>query len=135
MREIKFRAWYKWRGGNDNGWVEYLTLGIDKLNQDRFMLAKKMPTMTGISTFVPISEFEHKLYFELMEYTGLKDKNGTEIYEGDIVQSDWGIGFPYPDVVEMDAFLYFKCESAISDNIEVIGNRYENPELLVDKWK
>lgn len=73
--------------------------------------------------------------FELMQYTGLKDKNGKEIYEGDI------IAFPtYKTVIEWsDKHAAYKpwCEYMEGhDNIEegepieVIGNIYENPELL-----
>jgi uncharacterized phage protein (TIGR01671 family) len=101
----------------------------------------------------------------IMQYTGLKDKNGVEIYEGDIVR--WGLGFTgnwdkeswhrYA-VVELFPSLQFRIiyyvvgetgEKKETDNhvfefgsfaykethkyIEVIGNIYENPELLESK--
>jgi uncharacterized phage protein (TIGR01671 family) len=79
----------------------------------------------------------------LMQYTGLKDKNGKEIYEGDIVETVTASGNPFGtiDVVrcqdggfklvdETDSLLpiYIGDKEVIS--IEVIGNIYENPELI-----
>lgn len=72
----------------------------------------------------------------VMQYTGLKDKNGKEIYEGDILQNDWnhnkfivewGEG-EYPHQSDADSTVnkwnvkYGGCE--------IIGNLYENPELI-----
>ena len=72
-----------------------------------------------------------------MQYTSLKDKHGEEIYEGDIVRSTADFGTAqYDDNREIIEPVEFKngCFYPIcmepEENFEIIGNIYENPELL-----
>jgi len=80
----------------------------------------------------------------LMQFTGLHDKNGKEIYEGDIIKTEnhaTGIVTFYAD--EYGARFGFDCREpmfhhpiyGMGGKKEIIGNIYENPELLVDKNK
>lgn len=71
------------------------------------------------------------------EYTGLTDKNGKKIFEGDIIRSNSERGYIeyYPndcafDVVDDHGFYWLISEMS---NIEVIGNIHDNPELLEEK--
>jgi uncharacterized phage protein (TIGR01671 family) len=85
--------------------------------------------------------------YQLMEYTGLKDKNGKEIYEGDIIKCgcDFTDEYDWIGIVKFDlgsfyvadrkgkgrAIYYWSTETFGDINVrEVIGNIYENPELV-----
>lgn len=113
MREIKFRMWIDY-DKKMISWNELCQLNL----QNVFRLPS------------------NRKY--LMQYTGLKDKNGVEIYEGDIVNivleeninivekaviEYHGAGFygvTNSDMWELDGYQY----------IEILGNIYDNPELL-----
>ncbi|WP_053036683.1 YopX family protein [Staphylococcus haemolyticus] len=80
---------------------------------------------------------------ELMQSTGLIDKNGVEIYEGDIVRYNRGVSysvekFPYSVKYIEGAFVFEHgfIQHNLFKNVKyvtVIGNIYENPELLEDE--
>ena len=134
MREIKFRAWDK----------EDKRMIIDE--QD-FIPVKV--TNKGVLRLNPhhkenFWEFIDEERFEIMQYTGIKDKNGREIYEGDIISTD--LDRPFNIVVFRNGAFMFQCHDNGKDYYdymfsveeesdrweygEVIGNIYENPELL-----
>jgi len=125
MRDIKFRAWHP---GHP----------VDGKNRK--------------GTMIPWGEFSLEAWFGgdqkgLMQYTGLKDKNGKEIYDGDILElffenenKDGEIKL-IREVKWVDSLCMYSISSYLLDmclnknNIEfkVIGNIYENPELINKK--
>ena len=68
-----------------------------------------------------------------MQFTGLKDKNGKEIYEGDVVRYSANKEEHISEVVYIESFFGVEKHTGILSSfypIEIIGNIYENPELL-----
>ena len=127
MRKIKFRAWLKEERKMVN--VETLFIGINRLcfgnskTEDLFF-----------------RDFEE---VELMQYTGLKDKNGKEIYEGDIVlvklggTSTWyktvvkfKEGAFIASLIDGEDYIYIFNRGFDSNDFEIIGNIYKNKNLL-----
>jgi len=83
-----------------------------------------------------VMRFGHKEFIPL-QYTGLKDTNGKEIYEGDILKHDIGLGPLYWEVIwdqEAGAWKTTKQQGGNTgswfDCYEIVGNIYENSELL-----
>jgi uncharacterized phage protein (TIGR01671 family) len=139
MREIKFRAWIK----KD----EYMAYPKSS-DHDYCMICNG----DGFGVAWSDEDWLKQDDFEIMQYTGLKDKNGTDIYEGDVVNFE----YEYPGTVNGEprevrkrlgkiVWQKFRATwaiklSAYANNdlykyvqgygVEVIGNIYENPELL-----
>ncbi|CAG9620855.1 YopX family protein [Sutcliffiella rhizosphaerae] len=114
MREFKFRAW-----------EENLKEIIPVKNID---FKKRMINIDSVWRF-----FDE---IKLMQFTGLKDKNGKEIYEGDVIYiyDDDELGDGWGETVIYHRACFMAGDDNLLVNVHfrsvVIGNIYENPELL-----
>lgn len=111
MREIKFRVWDVER----KSWMNEQDVYNEVQEQGRW-------------------NPERGQFYKLMQFTGLRDKNGKEIYEGDILQYTDNFNRPITGVVQYlgnGFWIEEKDETHYMPNDrEVIGNIYENPELI-----
>ena len=121
----RFRAWLK----NDKKMID-----VDEIHFDNGQL----DFIGDAITFMRDAD-----EIELMQSTGLKDKNGKEIFEGDVVTNGWKrqvVTFGTQEVEEdfgsiriyrgFNLYLGGGYPNAIMSEFEVVGNIYENPELL-----
>lgn len=135
MREILFRG--IWVHGNKE-WIEG-DLVRDSEGKPHIVDTKYAVYWGGESTFVCEDECE-VIPETVGQYTGLTDKNGKRIFEGDIVKYEYK-GFRcekcaiYLDVQYCEMCGVYKPfgdsdDTFASDKVEVIGNVFDNPELL-----
>ena len=133
MREIKFRAWVKEKK------AIFEVILIDYVTKKVTYLLERVGHLLSIRD----AKFNN---VELMQYTGLKDKNGKEIYEGDILFESFGERY-YKVVFENGSFRAefegdfeehsFDLIDVVAQGCKIVGNIYENPELIkeVRQWK
>lgn len=118
-REIKFRAW----DNRGKVMLDWCCLNQSAFNRDGLYI---------------LHDVFHSPQFDLLQYTGLKDRNGREIYDGDVVDA-WDRGVNMKGVITWGCAGFFirvplpqaiwKLSGPTEDHCEVIGNIYENPEL------
>ena len=130
MRDIKFRVWDNER----NAMLNSKSVDID-------FFEGKIEITSDTIRYDEVYTDEIK-DFELMQYIGVKDKNGREIYEGDIITITLDTGNVITGSVGMNngqwsIKYYDRYYSLVSIwyemQPEVIGNIYENPELIINE--
>ena len=120
MREIKFRAYHKER-------KEIFEIASIDFKE------KKAALSNGVIKLLNV-DFKQ---FELLQYTGAKDKNDKEIYEGDIVilndteeENRCVVKYKYGSYILIDGDLREDLSNVEAKFLEVVGNVYENKNLL-----
>ena len=126
MREIKFRAWLKEDKKMENvKTMDFTDKTIRCLKKNEFINAYLLRRVSFDDV-------------ELMQYTGIKDKNGKEVYEGDIVilndaeeENRCVVKYKYGSYILIDGDLREDLSNVESHKfLEVVGNIYENKNLM-----
>lgn len=129
MREIKFRAWLK------TDLMMYDVYSIEFLNGG--IKAQGTGVSIGNGWATELNGFKHDCDVELMQFTGLKDQNGADIYEGDIVESSLGDVFAVEWHGEYCKYVlprrYGWLTKFKASTFKVVGNIHENNELI--NWR
>ena len=131
MRDIKFRAWHK----------EKNIMVYDNEDDTYGYWDGCCNSNVGMVNSILNSKYYEN--YEFMQYTGLKDKNGKEIYEGDILRYSYNIAQIEDENYlvrqnicgwEMRKTKKKRGQRSVryTEKMEIIGNIYENPELLED---
>lgn len=146
MRELKFRAWHN----HDKKMYEIAELDLfwglatlqwwekEGKKEVRYV---KMEGITGEIDNGEKDPLQKTFGIEIMQYTGLKDDNGVEIYEGDIAKLVWDgeettleVIFDLEELAYLGRYVRYVVPKykylSVNNEIKIIGNTYENPELL-----
>jgi uncharacterized phage protein (TIGR01671 family) len=116
MREIKFRAWN--------------TLCNEMWDCDKLVLSGLYLATSG-DGIINVDDDRNKQHHIIpLQYTGLKDKNGIEIYEGDICQRILPNGNKGLIILIEDIREVWMTNNICDDEFEIIGNTYQNLKLL-----